>query len=256
MLRLLLLVTLLSIPCMRLLLRIALLIVSAVLLLSRLLMMGTLLAIVAIARVVSLLLHSASLSSGIRMIRAHLNHIPQHALGALDSLSGSLERNLTILTRRYILINLDVASALFLQIINGGPFLANDSTHIHFGTREDFCLHSRLAPVMALVTPLRLLVRVRLVVAPSSAHAPVLIVTSVPTTLIAAGASNHADTAVGHAGIRRTRAPTRTTGLFLFHQHIQCHHGIHSGIASQEQNHLLGLLHTQWSSRDGYSALI
>mmetsp|Transcript_41683 Transcript_41683/g.50745 ORF Transcript_41683/g.50745 Transcript_41683/m.50745 type:complete len:83 (+) Transcript_41683:1095-1343(+) len=76
------------------------------------------------------------------MTRTHLNDLPQHTLRMFNTLATALQRYLTILTRRNILINLNITATPLLQVIDSYALLANDPTHVHFGTRINLTLHS------------------------------------------------------------------------------------------------------------------
>mmetsp|Transcript_22870 Transcript_22870/g.35295 ORF Transcript_22870/g.35295 Transcript_22870/m.35295 type:complete len:209 (-) Transcript_22870:884-1510(-) len=86
-----------------------------------------------------------SSSSCIGMIRSHFNNFTKHLFDHIHSLTISLDGDLTVLPCRNILIDLNICTGPFLQIVNGHTFLSNDSSHIHFGGGENFHLHSTVS---------------------------------------------------------------------------------------------------------------
>jgi len=74
---------------------------------------GLLLAAVIVVLVAVVVLLTG-LTTSIRVLWSELDNFGEHGLGRVDTLPSSLDGDLAVVTRRYVLINLDVTARAFL----------------------------------------------------------------------------------------------------------------------------------------------
>lgn len=187
------------------------------------------------------------------MIRPHFNDFPQHLFRHLNLLSRPLDCDDTILTRGDILIDLDVTSRAFLQVVDSDSLLSDDASHVHLGSRKIFGFRSPLrVPTEAMLH--------RRTTKHGARRRTCLMVTTILLRwrwlVEARFHRGHVVPLVWHVDIGRPAPPPSSSLHFVINQHSNCLHRVHEWIRNQEHYHFLCLDNGFWRTYDGYQASV
>mmetsp|Transcript_3600 Transcript_3600/g.8592 ORF Transcript_3600/g.8592 Transcript_3600/m.8592 type:complete len:213 (-) Transcript_3600:818-1456(-) len=194
----------------------------------------------------------AATTSCVGMIWTGLDDFAQHILGHFDALALSTQRNLAISTRWNVLVDLNVTTRSFLEIIDCYTLASDYPSHVVLCGKEYLGFLSTgtatgTATATAIGWPLLLigltssatigpLITAAAIVSTATSSPVRLIVTTIATT-----SGLHVLPVVRKIGIGWSGSPLTTPLYFVVHEHAERLHSIHARIRNQKQHHFLCL---------------